>query len=209
MSAGMSVRAYVQDMPVFQGFRGHHDSAPVTAMKGAEGGQRAPAGAGTFDRLGQIVGVVAQQRHGRVGQGRDHDPALLTGGAGLPFFVHDLHQAQFRVHVVALALRAAQGDDADLVQPVVLMDRDAEGSFDPPPYFGRQLLGNGLEAAQEIHGRPILETEGQVFHVGGLHEQVIGPLPFHPSTWLSRELVLLSPEKGPVLKYLPVVGQNR
>ena len=86
-------------------------------------GTTAGQGPGRGNR--DVAGVVAQQRHCRIGDRGDQQSATGTGGDRLAIGIDDLDMHVFDMGVVTPG-RTLHRDQPGLVEAVVLIDRDAE-----------------------------------------------------------------------------------
>ena len=68
----------------------------------------------------------------------------------------------FSMDVIATGV-AAHGDQSDLVESVVLLDRRTEAARDEPAHARRQLLGNREDGPDRSHGRFRRGSEGEMF----------------------------------------------
>ena len=119
----------------------------------SERGQRAIAGAFSAHRDREVAGVVADQRHRQIVQRGDNDSTRFARRARESLLVDDFDVAILRVHMVPPGF-ASNRNEADLVEPVVLVNRYPKTALDTDSHPSRQLFRNGNERL-EAFCRPL------------------------------------------------------
>ena len=108
------------------------DHVQDAALDALQAGQRAPAGAVSPGRRGQIAAFVADKGLGIVVQIGDHNLAQLTGTGRFAVLEH-LDNQIFGRDVQALVLRAFGGDEHELPAAVCFEHGAGHGLFDNLP----------------------------------------------------------------------------
>ena len=113
------------------------------------------------------------------------------------------------MHVIPAAFEAHRSDQADLVQPIVLVQKDAKRLLDAATHARRHGLAHGLQSAQAVGGRPVLEGERQVFQDRRFGQQIDRPFPFQPLDNLVQRGGSPEADMRPGLKVPPHQGPAR